>query len=728
MKSALSSSADVDPEFIALRQDLDQIVSDGTEVWARQQQARALRFNLWDGQSEDGRKHADVLGEQPLPFDGACDLRVPLLDGVIQDLKDTVHLLFFRSQVQALPVEPSDAPRAQGISTLLRWLRDREMRAELEDEVELAAEHMFADDPGLAIVEVCWKRDTNLERRTLSLEDLAGLYATGETNPDNIAPDDPRLEPEMLGDFVDMATNPLREPEFAAWLGSVYPLVSAAHLRKAVRELKKTATAELPVPVIRDNRPAVQALRYLEDIFFPLGTADIQRARSVHRREWVNEDELRERAFTLGWDADAVETIIERGRGQSVIAGSLGQSQPRMGNQFSGPGLAVNEEDHLFEIWWSYSRRVDELGVMGIYCTIWSGSGDAPLKNELRSNRHGKYPFVVRPRERTSRQLTESRGLTRPLATHQTEMKIQRDARGNFIQLIASPPHKVRMDRGAFDLIVAPNAQVPVMRSDDVEWFSPPGQLPAASMEMERTTKHEVDEYVGRMAPDQDPNRVATKQQRGGDRFFQLWREVFTMVLSDCRDYYSVEQIARITGQTGEPAGLQPTDLDGKWDILIEIDARDMNMEYAMKKLEALTRIMAVDSGGTLDRTPIAEWAAYTIDPVLARRSVRPAGQVTQKEISDTKNAIVQMAAGIEPDMPVEGINPQLRMQVLQQTLQGSPQLAQAYQQGGPFAELLDNYQKYLTQQVAQEGNKLVGRLGTAPLQGGMQSAAMGQG
>jgi hypothetical protein len=716
-------------EFAELRSDLEQIIGDGTTVWQRQQAARDLRFNLWDGQSDDGRKYEKNLGEVPLPFEGASDLRVPLLDGVIQDIKDTAQLMFFRSQVQALPVEPDDAPRSQGITTLLRWLRDREMRAELEDEVELSAEYMFADDPGIAIVEVCWMRDTNLERRSLTLEQLAILYATGETNPDQVSPDDPRLEPEMLGDFADLATNPIREPEFLRWLSSVYPVVTDPTLRKAIRDLRKTGQAELPVPVIRENRPSVQALRFLEDVFFPIGTANIQRARNVHRREWVNEDELRERAFTLGWDADVVEEVISRGRGQSIVAGTIGQSTSRHGNQFSGPGMAVDESDNLFEIWWSYSRRADELGVMGVYCTIWNGSvPDRPLKNELRANRHGRYPFVVRPRERTGRQLTESRGLTRPLATHQTEIKVQRDARSNFIQLIASPPHKVRMDRGAFDLIVAPNAAVPVMRQDDVEWFTPPGQLPQYSVEMERTTRHEVDEYAGRMTADQDPNRVATKQQRSADRFFGLWREVFTMVLDDCRDYYSAAEIARITGATGEPANLTPEDLAGRWDILIEIDARDLNMEYAMKKLDALTKVAAADSSGTLDRGPIAEWGAYTIDPVLARRTVRPQQNVTQREIDATKNAITQMAAGIEPDMPVQGINAQLRMNVLMQTVKSSQQLAQAYQQGGSFRELLDNYQKYLTQQLTQDQNKVVGRLGTAPLQQGPQSAQFGGG
>lgn len=713
-------------EFCELKCELEAMVGDFTAVWQRQQEARALRFNEWDGQSPDGRKYSDVLGEEALPFNGASDARVPLLDGVIQDAKDTAQLLFFRASVQGVPVEPNDTQRAANISTLVRWLRDREMRAELEDEVELAAECLWADDPGLAIVEVSWLRDTNLVRKPLSLEDLAGLYATGETNPDLVAPDDPRLEPEMLGDFADLATNPVREPEFLAWLGTVYPLVANSALRKAMRDLKKTGSAELPVPEIRENRPSVTTLRYGEDIFFPIGTANIQSARSIHRREWVNEEVLRERAFTLGWDAAEVEEIIEKGRGQSAIAGTLGHNTPRRGNTFSGPGLAVNEEEHLYEIWWSYSRRADELGVMGVYCTIWNVACENPLKNELRRNRHGKYPFVARPRERTSRQLTESRGLTRPLATHQTEIKVQRDARSNFTQLVASPPYKQRMDRGAFDLIVAPNAAVPVMKSDDVEWFAPPGQLPQTSIEMERTTKHEVDEYVGRATADQDPNRIAVKQQRAGDRFFALWREVFLMVLSDCGDFYSPEELARVTGVNGQPAGVTPEDLQGRMDIILEIDARDLNLEYAMKKLDAFAKVATLDPAGTLDRAPLAAWGAFTIDPILARQTVKPSGEVTQKEIDATKSAIAQMAVGIEPDMPVSGINPQLRMQVLMQTVSTSPQLAQMAQQPTPFQKLVENYRRYLQQQITQEQNKVVGRLGVTPMQGDMQSAAFG--
>lgn len=713
-----------DESLQALRNELEQIAADGTEVWRRQERARAVRHNIWDGQSEDGRRHETALGEAALPFEGASDARIPLVDGVVQDAKDAAHTLFFRAQLQTVPVEPGDAAKSAAQTTLLRWLRDRQMRAELEVEVELAAEYMFADDPGLAIVEAGWRQDTMLQRRRLTFDELAGLYASGESNPDAVAAEDPRLEPEMLADFADLATNPLRAPEFMAWLENVYPLVTPAALKRAVRELRKTGEAELPVPVLRANRPTVAALRYMEDVFFPVGTADLQASRSIHRREWVSETTLRERAFTLGWDAEAVETAIAKGRGVSMIAGLAQTSRPRTGDVLGGPGLAVNEEDKLFEVWWSYERRADELGVPGIYCTAWHGSAPVPFKSELRPNAHGLYPFCAMPRERTGRQITESRGLSRPIATHQNEIKVQRDARSNYTQLTASPPARVRMDRGAFDLVIGPNSQIPVQREDDFSFVALPAQLPQASIEMERTTKAEVDEYVGRMTTGQDPNRVSGKQQRLGDRFLALWREVFSMVLADCQQFYSEAELQRVVGDTGESLGLTPEDIRGGFDLFVEIDARDLNLDFAMKKLEAYERVLRLDSSGSLDRGPYVEWAALSIDPILGRRSIRPQNNVTQREIDATKNALAQMAVGIEPDMPVEGVNASLRMKVMTDTLRGSPQLAQAFLAPGPFRELVGNYQAYLTQQLVQEQNKVTGRLGTAPTQGGIQSAA----
>jgi hypothetical protein len=712
-----------DPEDIReLRTELEQIIADGLEVWQRQDEARNVRFNIWEGQSPDGRKHAAAMGADPLPFEGASDARIPAVDSIIGDKVALAKQAIFRAQVQATPVEPNDAPKAASVTALLRWLRDCEMRAELETEVELSAQHFFGNDPALAVVEVNWRQDITLVRRQLSFDELGVLYVTGESNPDNIAPDDPRLEPAMLADFQDLALNPLRDREFTAWLTRAYPGVTPAAVKSAVRTLRKEGSAELPVPVVRQNRPGVQTLNYMEDIFFPVGTADLQRARSIHRREWISEVELRERVVTQRWSQSWVDTLLDKGRGQS-IGDQTGR--PVLDDiSLSRPGGAVNETDHLYEIWWSYERRADELGVPGIYLSIWNISAtEECAKCELHDDPGGGYPFYCRPRERLGRQLTDSRGLTRPLATHQQEIKTQRDARANYTQLVASPPRKTLMQRGAFELILGPNAQIPVQRMDDFELVQMPPFM-NASVEMEATTRREFDEYAGRQTSEQEPNRIAMLQQAGVDSFFGLWREVMSAVLRQARRFYTPEELARVTGPGGESLALKPEDIYGEWDVMIEIDTRDLNMEFAMKKMKAFGDLRSLDPAGILDLGPLVEWAAYSLDPVLGRRAIKPQTNVTQKEISDEKNNLAQMAVGVEPEMPEQGINAQLRLQTMQQHIGQSPKLAQLYQGDELFRALVENRQKYLMQQVTQEQNKQIGRLGTAPLQGPGANAA----
>ena len=64
MKSAdiFDSDESDSEELVELRADLADIIDQGQEVWARQRQAQRVRFNQWDGQSDDGRKHAADIG------------------------------------------------------------------------------------------------------------------------------------------------------------------------------------------------------------------------------------------------------------------------------------------------------------------------------------------------------------------------------------------------------------------------------------------------------------------------------------------------------------------------------------------------------------------------------------------------------------------------------------------------------------------------------------------
>ena len=701
----MQDNFDVEETVRALRADLDDRLAEASVVWSRQKEAQRVRDCEWEGQSVDGRKHADEIGEEARPFEGASDVRVPLVDGVINELVALAKTGFFRSMVQARPVEPTDAARAQNVTTLLRWLRDQEMREELETEVELLAQYLFGDDPGAAVLAVDWLQDTQLMPREVTWEDLAGMYASGAAQPDSVDwSGEVGMEPELMADFTDLMVNPLRADEALAWLWSAFPSVQPSKLKAALRELRADGRTVLAVPEVRSNRPSITALRLCEEVFFPLGTADLQRARAVHRREWLSEVELRERVATAGWDKAWVEAVLERGKGDTVLSGGLSTRE------------IVEEKDELYEVWWSYERRADELGVAGIYHVVWSGVvGDMVGWSGLSSYRHGKYPFVLARREIRGRSVRESRGMSVPIATHQNEIKTQRDARANYIQLTATPPKKRRVTTGLAQVLLAPDATIPMQKMDDFDLVRMP-QFMGESVEMERTVRSEADEYSGRMTSNANADRTAILQQQGVNAVFSAMRSAMRMVLELCAQFYTPADLERVMGVGG--AQLTGDGIDGRFDVTIEIDARDLNFEFAQKKLESYIKLLGLDANGEMNRSGLLEWSAYALDPVLARAVLRPAASASRQAISDEQGVLAKMALGIETPMAEGGVDaPQLRLQTLTQALTQSPRLVQAYQSDPLFQRLLENRQKYLTQQVVQEQNKVIGRLGTTPVQ-----------
>lgn len=715
----MTTYLDTEPkeELLDARRDLEQTVDDCLTVWQRQARAWELRQNVWEGQHEDGRKHSSS-GELALPFEGSSDARIPLLDTIINDKVALAKAAFLRAEVQTTPIEPGDVAQSQSVTTLLHWLRRVPMRAELQTEVEIAAQYMFGDDPGIAVVAVDWLQDTKLIRTPITFDQAAAMYASGAATPDEADP--ALLEPEMLADFIDLILNQERQREALAWLSRTFPSTSARALRFILRGLRKDGAADVPLPKIRENRPTVAALRYGRDVFFPVGTADLQRARRIHRVEWLNEQELRERVTVQGWDAEEVDEVIARGKGQSLI-NDYGQSAAlRSSVSLSGPGLAVDETQNLYEIIWSYERRADEMGIAGIYCMTWNSScKDSWLWAGLCDHPHGQYPFVMQTRERLGRQVTDSRGMTRALPTHQNEIKVQRDARSNNTQLIASPPMKRKLMAGAAELILGPNSDVPVQKVDDFELIQMP-PLTEASMEMERTTRDEAFHYAGILTQDSNPDRVFLITQGEADNFNALWASVFGQVLALCQRYYSPAELALITGGDDQPLGMGPDDIAGRWNTALEIDARDLNMEFVIKKLGTYNQLLAIDPQGVIDRTQAPAWGAAALFPGMAGRMVQPMQKVTQKLIDEEEGNVAKMALGMEPRMPEDGIDaPQTRLEAMQAAVAKSPRLAQQWQADEGFRALLENRQKFLMQQYTQQSiNPTVGRLGTTPLQG----------
>jgi hypothetical protein len=116
-----------------------------------------------------------------------------------------------------------------------------------------------------------------------------------------------------------------------------------------------------------------------------------------------------------------------------------------------------------------------------------------------------------------------------------------------------------------------------------------------------------------------------------------------------------------------------------------------------------------------IDRAGLVKFIMGAVDPVLAQMLVRDPGPAAAMEANEEQLAFTKIAAGTEPELPGEGVNHQLRAQVLQGIIQANPAVQQRYGQDEIFKGMIDARMKALQFQLQQQQNAQIGRMGTMP-------------
>ena len=156
------------------------------------------------------------------------------------------------------------------------------------------------------------------------------------------------------------------------------------------------------------------------------------------------------------------------------------------------------------------------------------------------------------------------------------------------------------------------------------------------------------------------------------------------------------------------------------YDFNLTFNSMNNDEEKLMQKLEAVGKVMA-----TYDRSGASKFDAFlkiyldAIDPNLSAQLIMPQQEATNKEIIETSEDIAKIASGQVVNAP-QGANAQLRLQVLQQYLQGTEQVPaddvqKRLQEDERFRQRMETYQKQLTFQIQQQQNAKIGMMGTAP-------------
>lgn len=676
-----------------------------------------VRFCRWPGQADDGKKH-DQGEKAAFPWDGAADGQPMLADGIINERVGLMVGAFWRAAVKTKAAD--DEASQFAVQLVSYWLNEGLMR-QLYQEVALSANHL--EHYGVVVLHTCWERQMALRRTRVPLAEVLELL-----------PGVAAAHPEWaLENFQAALMDPTQEDNAVAMLQAIYsalaeryvdgmemtlPQLREATARKAVKALREAGTADVPLPYICRNSPAVYALRVGDEVWVPNDTTDLECSRIIFHREWFTEAELRAKAkegWSAGWIEEAVKT-----KGKSLDA-TVGQGIWRRNGKISDGAVPKSE---LIEVFHATYKAVDEDDVIGVYQTTFSkhvtqpkGDGAKPLyaRTELISYSHGEYPYIGGKAEHWCRRFLASRGVPEVVKTWQQQAKAMDDATVDFLSISVLPPVNVPFSPLGTKYRFGPAVQNPITPGKEPAFMQvPPSGVQLALSARERLEAR-VDNYFGLMSANVPPARWQQVQAVKTTFFLLMWSAALQQMVALAQQYMPDAEFARITG--APPGWLDARrHRIGSLSVTLSFDVRELDSEMVMKQIEAITKVvLPADVQGTIDRNKLVLMMIRAINPAQANELIMPQAAASEQLWRQVREDIAQMALGNEAKYVENDPTAQTKLQFSQQIVAANPQYQARLQQDARFAELMKKYVDNLQFSLQQQQNKQIGRIGVTP-------------
>ena len=636
------------------------------------------RRNWWAGKSRDHRKH----GADAFPWEGAADMEAHTIDERITRLVSLFMSSLNRSNVRAFPVESTDIPRSKVVSSFLKWMVSSGYIPRFKREMELGANYLL--ERGILITYVGWHRE---DRRFLQRLDLNQIA---------------QIAPEVV-ELIEAGEN---DDELVALLEATFPGVTKKRAKKALKDLRKTGEAELPIVRRQVDAPEVKTLAPDGDFFFPPYVTDPQRAPYCFWKTYYTAQELENKVITDGWDADFVETMIDKYRGVNIDSIEREQ-EGRRSTSLTDNAYEANE---LIEIVYGYQRLIDpEDGSEGIYCTVFHKEySEGYAKFELL-NGYEDYPVVVTKLSEDSKRLYDTQTIPDILRGIQNQVKVERDSRIDRNSLATLPPILHPVGQAPTDW--GPGRMIPYRRKGDLD-FAPTPPSPVGSIEIEKTMEAQADRLCGL---DETSQISQVRKQFLVDKFLQHSAEVLQMCYKCFQRFGPDSVFFRVTGSP-DPVVFNKGNPDENYDIIISYDVLNSDPETQEKKLQQMVALTQLDRSGRINIDSLLDAAANSIDPVLADRVLQPTEAAQEQVVRQVTDDLAKIFAGIE--MPARPNGAQIALTVIQQYA-SQPDVAERLQSDEAFAARLEKYAGQYTFQMQQAQNAQIGRVGTEPAQMG---------
>lgn len=694
-------------ELTRLKDAADQICRDaGRYVQSRRALADAVRFCVWDGQSDDGLKHADALGKDAFPFEGASDARVRLADAICKEAVMVMVQSALRADAAVRPLKFADGDFAGRMRYLLRWATQTHLAATYERELTRLANWVAGDSPGAAVLAVYWEEKECLKLRTVRLDEVP-LLLLQMGQP-----------PELAQDAVRWILDPTIEDMTVQWITEILPHVTAKRARRMVRELRAKGVTQFPQPYDRPGGPGITALRLFEDVFVPADTTSLADAEMLLHREWLTEVQVRERERTHGYSPKFVEQLLKQG-GKTGFIDYLWQGgalTPRE-TPFALDPQAQSRRFEVVTAWW---QAVTDDGVAGVFkCTYSCFVDVAATKRELVDLPFEGLPFEWFGLEHLTQRLWDSRGIPEVVATEQFTQKRMLDSYRDGCDLAALPPYLRRTvgGRAQAPVMWGPLQEIPTRTPGEVEFLQLP--YPVGVDKAMDKLERRVAEHFGRRHPEVSMDLVRLHAQTTANNFLTPLAAALLKLLKLCQQNMSDEQLQAITGMGGQQVFATRADAEGDFQLVLSFNTGSLDSEWLGKMMENLAKyVLPILPPGSYEAAKLGSTLMANFDPSLADVVMLPMQVGQAREVDAARKALVEIMAGIEPPMNEQGVNYGLRLQTILGDLQRNPAMAAKFD---PVSrEILTNYLEHLAGQVDQATNAVTGRtMGRSVLQPG---------
>ena len=690
---------------------LDSVRSETSrDVFSRTRWAEHVRFCLWAGQSADGRKRKEYLGHEAFPFEGASDARVRLADFVLRVSVATLKQAVKRSSVRIKGMEANDVEVAGHLQTLANWLLNNRMAGAWRMHIERLANWGLGDSPAVALLHVFQEVQDCVRLDRMTTEDVVE-YLAALLEVEDV--EDPMFQLDVAGMLLD----PEREDELIDLVGTKYPELKRAVLKRSVKKLRNEGAADFPVVYRKVNEPRVEALRMWRDVFVPVLTRDPEKCRVVYLRKWMSLAELEEKERIEGWDSGAIDLLT--GRKDDYRGGAEGVSYiPE--NVDSNPGEWGGMDDTAarkgeYEVIFCYIRGVNEDGVSGVWVlpvSLMVGEQSAVTalaELELLDYPHGDMPFVWYVREYTTENVLDARGICEILQTDQDFLKTMRDMSADHAQLFTLPPYEHDMLNPEGQIRFTPLSLVRVGRQNKLKPIEIPqgSELPLKHMQV---VERMVSQYFGVPMTEINETLAAVLNQDMVDDFLDVIRQTLLMLLQLAVHYMDADEVRVIVGDPNMEVEFLREGMKKLQDVEVDFDvAAMMDLEYIQGLAKIIQEtLLTIDTEQTVKRAELVDWLCRQISPSLANKILRPVEEASEQEVRDEEMNFTMIKAGIEPPMKESGQNFALRLQTLERIMQENPE---AVQDMTPVSlQILQARYSHLQNQVQQLENAVIGR------------------